>query len=126
MMNDKCPSCRVIVGLEPGNGKLCSDCLKTEGVRDCYDSYSITRSVMVCARWFAFGYPILALVYPTVQIIMGTFKWSTTPTFLMCWFFWVFNVFYLYPKIIKIPLRGKWDKLEKERQELFLAKVSGR
>lgn len=125
-MDNTCPVCRVLVGKSPGGGKICHTCSTTEGVVDAYHWFSITQSLCKSALFFIYGYPFLALLGPIILGMSRGFSWNDIPIQMTCWGMWIFNVFYLYPKL-KLPrtFGARCERLELAKDELFLAKIGG-
>jgi len=123
-MNLSCPICRVIEGKRPGCGKICKDCVETEGISIRYDEFSVYRMIKQTTVLMTCVWPLM-LVF---QLIWTCFShcnvWSIVVQ-VVCWATWVFNVFYLYPKL-GVPIFGKWQKMEDARDKLFLVKLSGK
>jgi hypothetical protein len=125
-MDNNCPICRLLVGKKPGSGKICRACYETQGVVDAYQWFSIVRSLHKSALLFIYGYPFLALLGPIVTWFVTGFSWNGFAIQFTCWGMWIFNVFYLYPKMnIPRTLVARCVRLELAKDELFLAKISG-
>lgn len=106
------------------DGALCEDCAKTEGVKLAYDGFWVYTSVKRMVLWYTYLFPLL-LIGNIVLVVfhrndLGNLIGLLTPMGL-----WVFNVFWLWPKM-KIPRWGKWEKMEEARDNLFIAKISGK
>lgn len=123
-MNEKCPACRAIEGQNPGGGTFCEDCSKTSGVMDAYHSFQVMQSIKTTTIWYTYVFPLLILGHITL-IVTGQLKFSSLFGMLVPIGLWVFNVFWLWPKL-KIPRWGKWQKMEDERDKLFIVKLSGK
>ena len=73
---------------------------------------------------FTWFYPFLVASYPVSFMMMHKWSWGCLSSTIFCGSIWVFNVFYLFPSL-GIKVHGRWDKMEEDREKLFLKKVSG-
>jgi hypothetical protein len=122
-MKKTCPACRAIEGHNPDDGALCDDCAKTAGVRTAYDGFWVMNTVKRTVVIYTFLFPLLMIASIAVVIIQKK-GWGNLVGLLTPIGLWVFNVFWLWPKM-KIPRWGKWDKMEDARDQIFIAKVAG-
>ena len=124
-MKNRCPACRVIYGERPGSGKLCPECRETEGVEIAYMEFLFCSSVKQTVVLMTLVWPVLLIAHLVFLAVVGRFNAWGIVMQVVCWATWVFNVFYLYPKL-GVPRFGAWKKMEDARDKLFVTKVAGR
>lgn len=124
-MNNRCPACRAISGKRHGRGELCPDCRETEGVYLAYSEFDIYSMVKQTCVMMTLVFPVFLVCHIILMATVWKFNAWGIINQVVCWGTWVFNVFYLYPKL-GVPRFGAWKKMEDARDKLFIRKVAGR
>jgi hypothetical protein len=120
----KCPICSLLDGKFISGSNYCDNCKNTFDVLNAYRMYEMYRSILLMIRFVYWGGPLIIVVQTFLMIFRDDFRFSAIIAVLFADMMWGYNIYKWY-HIDKVPVFGKWEKLENMKDKVFLAKLAG-